>query len=70
MNEARFRFYAKLNNFLPQENRGKELTRYFNVSGSVKDFVESFGVPHTDKGQERLSRLPELPARLLGGIAS
>ena len=32
MNEARFRFYAKLNNFLPQENRGKELTRYFNVS--------------------------------------
>jgi len=48
MNEARFRFYAELNDFLLEENRGKELTRYFSVSGSVKDFVESFGVPHTE----------------------
>ena len=48
MSAARFRFYAELNDFLPDENRGKELTRYFSVSGSVKDFVESFGVPHTE----------------------
>ena len=48
MSAARFRFYAELNDFLPEENRGKELTRYFSVSGSVKDFVESFGVPHTE----------------------
>ena len=48
MSAARFRFYAELNDFLPDENRGKELRRYFSVSGSVKDFVESFGVPHTD----------------------
>jgi len=45
---ARFRFYAELNDFLPDENWGKELTRNFSVSGSVKDFVESFGVPHTE----------------------
>ena len=45
---ARFRFYAELNDFLPNESRGKELTRKFNVGGSVKDFVESFGVPHTE----------------------
>jgi len=48
MSTARFRFYAELNDFLPDENRGKELTRYFDVSGSVKDFIESFGVPHTE----------------------
>ena len=48
MSAARFRFYAELNDFLPDENRGKELTRSFSVSGSVKDFVESFGVPHTE----------------------
>ena len=45
---ARFRFYAELNDFLPEEKRGKELTRDFSVSGSVKDFIESFGVPHTE----------------------
>jgi hypothetical protein len=48
MSMAWFRFYAELNDFLPAENRGKELTRLFSVSGSVKDFVESFGVPHTE----------------------
>ena len=48
MSAARFRFYAELNDFLPPEDRGKELTRHFSVSGSVKDFVESFGVPHTE----------------------
>jgi hypothetical protein len=48
MSAARFRFYAELNDFLPDENQGRELTRSFSVSGSVKDFVESFGVPHTE----------------------
>ena len=48
MSAARFRFYAELNDFLPDEDRGKELARYFSVSGSVKDLVESFGVPHTE----------------------
>ena len=48
MSAARFRFYAELNDFLPGENQGRELARYFSVSGSVKDFVEGFGVPHTE----------------------
>jgi uncharacterized protein with PIN domain len=48
MSAARFRFYAELNDLLPVENRGKVLTRCFSVSGSVKDFVEGFGVPHTE----------------------
>ena len=48
MSAARFRFYAELNDLLPEENRGKVLTRSFGVSGSVKDLIESFGVPHTE----------------------
>jgi uncharacterized protein len=48
MYAARFRFYAELNDFLPDECHGKELVRRFEVSGSVKDLIESFGVPHTE----------------------
>jgi len=48
MSTARVRFYAELNDLLPHEDRGKELTRHFSASGSVKDFIESFGVPHTE----------------------
>lgn len=48
MGTARFRFYAELNDFLPAGSRAKELARRFDVSGSVKDFMESFGVPHTE----------------------
>jgi len=33
---------------LPVESRMKELARRFDVSGSVKDLIESFGVPHTE----------------------
>ena len=48
MGVAWFRFYAELNDFLPVESRMKELARRFDVSGSVKDLIESFGVPHTE----------------------
>jgi len=48
MSEANFRFYAELNDFLPAEARMKPLTRRFDVSAPVKDFIESFGVPHTE----------------------
>ena len=48
MGVAWVRFYAELNDFLPVESRMKELARRFDVSGSVKDLIESFGVPHTE----------------------
>jgi len=48
MAAARFRFYAELNDFLPPENRGRPVERRFDTAGSVKDFIESFGVPHTE----------------------
>jgi len=48
MSTALFRFYAELNDFLPEEDREKQLARRFDASGSVKDLIESFGVPHTE----------------------
>lgn len=46
--EAYFRFYAELNDFLPPEQRHRTLVYRFYVPGSVKDAIESFGVPHTE----------------------
>jgi uncharacterized protein len=45
---ASFRFYAELNDHLPEHQRQKTLERCFYVSGTVKDMIESFGVPHTE----------------------
>ena len=48
MSEVKFRFYEELNDFL-NEKRKKNIFD-FEVEGnpSVKDTVESFGVPHTE----------------------
>lgn len=48
MATARVRFYAELNDYLPPENRMTPLLRYFYLSPSVKDLIESFGVPHPE----------------------
>ena len=48
MAEARFRFYAELNDFLPLERRFREFTCEFLDVAAVKDRIESFGVPHTE----------------------
>jgi len=45
---ASFRFYAELNDHLPKHQRQKTLERSFFVPGTVKDMIESFGVPHTE----------------------
>lgn len=47
-NRATFRFYEELNDLLP-EHRFKRDSKYrFNGSPTVKDAVESMGVPHTE----------------------
>ena len=48
MKRADVRFYAQLNDFLPPENRARSITCSFDVSGSIKDMIESLGVPHTE----------------------
>lgn len=48
MPRAWFRFYAELNDFLPPERRFAEFPYDFIDIGTVKDRIESFGVPHTE----------------------
>lgn len=45
---ARFRFYEELNDFLPAERRKIMFVHVFGQRASVKDMIESFGVPHTE----------------------
>ncbi|MGH2749118.1 MAG: Mut7-C RNAse domain-containing protein [Actinomycetota bacterium] len=45
---AWFRFYEELNDFLPEAQRYSTIERTFELSSSVKDMIESFGVPHTE----------------------
>ena len=45
---ASFRFYAELNDHLPLPQQYKTLEKTFFTSSTVKDMIESFGVPHTE----------------------
>lgn len=42
------RFYEELNDFLPPERRKISFEHTFREAGSVKDLIESLGVPHTE----------------------
>jgi hypothetical protein len=42
------RFYEELNDFLPEEKRKKRFTHNFIDRTSVKDLIESLGIPHTE----------------------
>lgn len=46
--EAAFRCYAGLNDFLPPLRRGRSFRHVFDLPASVKDMIESLGVPHTE----------------------
>jgi uncharacterized protein len=48
MNRVYFRFYAELNDFLAPRRQQREFVHQFLGSASVKDMIESLGVPHTE----------------------
>ncbi len=48
MPRARFRFYEELNDFLPSPRRKVTFVHEWRGSASVKDMIESLGVPHTE----------------------
>ena len=48
MNRASFRFYAELNDFLPEERRQRPFQVSFRGKVTVKHLVESLGVPHSE----------------------
>ena len=45
---ADLRFYAELKDLLAPERRSGEVAHTFRAPGSVKDVIESYGVPHTE----------------------
>ncbi len=48
MQAVHFRFYEELNDFLPKKRRKTEFSIDFHAHSTVKDTVESIGVPHTE----------------------
>lgn len=48
MSQAQLRFYEELNDFLAPALRKTEFTHRFARRTSIKDMIESFGVPHTE----------------------
>jgi len=45
---ACFRFYAELNDHLPADQQYGMVEKQFFVPASVKDMIESLGIPHTE----------------------
>jgi uncharacterized protein with PIN domain len=48
MSRAKFHFHAELNDFLAPARRGAAVTYRFGGRVSIKDAIESLGVPHTE----------------------
>lgn len=48
MYKVQIRFYEELNDFLPRHTRKKDQQCAFRDRRSVKDLIESLGVPHTE----------------------
>jgi len=48
MTNATFRFYARLNLFLPVEHRGQAFSCTCAKSATIKHMIEALGVPHTE----------------------
>ena len=47
MQQATLRFYAELNDFLPETRRYRRLTHCFEPGASIKEMIEDLEVPHT-----------------------
>ncbi|MGO4476876.1 Mut7-C RNAse domain-containing protein [Massilia sp. 2TAF26] len=45
---ATFRFYGELNDFLPRERKGREITTPCARMATTKHMIEALGVPHTE----------------------
>ena len=55
---ASFRFYAELNDYLPEDLRQRQFSYRFSGSPGIKDAIEAIGVPH-----------PEIDLIVAGGVS-
>ncbi len=63
--QAELRFYAELNDFLPLARRGRPFIYGFELPASLKDVVESVGVPHAEVDLIVVNGEPAAPTRLV-----
>jgi uncharacterized protein with PIN domain/sulfur carrier protein ThiS len=62
---ARFRFHEELNDFLARERRGQEFEHRCARAATVKNAIESLGVPHTEVELVRIDGEPVSLSRLV-----
>jgi uncharacterized protein with PIN domain/sulfur carrier protein ThiS len=62
---ARFRFHEELNDFLPRERREQEFEHRCARAATVKNAIESLGVPHTEVELIRVNGEPVPFSRLV-----
>ncbi len=67
MNCIRIRFYGDLNDFLLLRQRQRAFTYCFKDQPSVKDLIESLGVPHVEVGLLLMDGEPEDFTQLIFG---
>ncbi|MDD3653607.1 MAG: MoaD/ThiS family protein [Desulfotomaculaceae bacterium] len=48
MNRIMIRFFAELNDYIPSDRRQRTFSHFFTGQPSVKDVIESLGVPHDE----------------------
>jgi uncharacterized protein len=63
MSAATFRFHAELGTFLPRERRERDFEYECARAATLKQAVESIGVPHTEVGRIEVNGGPATLAR-------
>jgi uncharacterized protein with PIN domain len=63
MSAATFRFYGELESFLPREQRGVAFLHSYARAATLKQAIESLGVPHTEIGRLLVNDQPATLAR-------
>jgi len=58
MHKIHFRFYEELNDFLPEEKRKVRFAHNYIDRASVKDVIESLGVPHAEVDMILVNSIP------------
>jgi uncharacterized protein len=64
MSTADFLFHGRLNDFLPQDQKGHQIPVQFRERQSIKHLVESLGVPHPEFGRIQVNGEDETPGRI------
>jgi len=53
--QVKITFFRELNDFLPHFKRGNSISLELRSPRSIKDLIESLGIPHTEVGQVKMN---------------